>query len=154
MFSLRRRTQADADEVVTWIPDAEALFHFAGPRMTWPVSSRQLTATDRADGILAWVLVDDDELVGHFHLVMPQVGQEVPRLGRVIVRPDRRGEGLSHQLLKAAILQAGELGCNQLELLVENDNAAAISAYEAAGFVATDPSAEVTTMRLSWAEGN
>lgn len=150
MFSLRRRTKSDAEKIVTWIPDARALYNFAGPRMKWPVDARQIAASDRTDGILAWVLVENDEPVGHFHIVLPQAGVDTPRLGRVILKPDYRGKGLSSELLTRALEQASRLQCTELELLVEHDNLPAIAAYEAAGFtrVPTEQ-AEVITMHIS-----
>lgn len=123
--------------MVGWIPDSSALYLFSGPRLTWPLTVQQLGAMDAGEGFTAWMMVDEDASeVGHFDLT---VSQRVARLGRVLVAPERRGQGAGRELVTLAIETARMLGADELRLNVIADNAPAVRTYEAAGFRALPP---------------
>jgi RimJ/RimL family protein N-acetyltransferase len=132
MYSLRPRTPADCESVVGWIPDMEDLYLFSGPRLTWPLTSSQLSAMEGAN-FSPWILVenDTDEPVGHFDLTLE--GQTA-RMGRVLIAPEQRGRGLAHVLVSIAIDQAKSLGASELRLNVIAGNKPAIRTYARAGF--------------------
>lgn len=118
--------------MVGWVPDAQALHQFTGPRMTWPLTSVQLSTMECSD-FSAWLLVEDDTeaVLGHFDLTLEC---EVARIGRVIIDPARRGRGLAHVLIGLAVEQARSLGATELRLNVMVGNEPAIRTYARAGF--------------------
>ena len=132
MFHLRRRTSTDREAVVSWIPDAHALYLFTGPRLRWPLDTVQLFVMEE-EGYSGWMLVEDetDEALGHFDLA---IEGEVARTGRVCIDPARRGQGLAHVLIGLALEQARSLGASEMRLNVIVGNDAAIRTYERAGF--------------------
>lgn len=132
MFSLRPRTFADCEEMTRWVPDADSLYLFTGPRLNWPLTSGQLSAMELT-GLSAWMLVEegDETPLGHFDLVLE--GQIV-RIGRVIIAPAHRRRGLAHVLINLAIDQAKQLGASEMLLNVISGNEPAIRVYERAGF--------------------
>lgn len=146
---LRRRTEGDCETIVSWIDNAADLYLFSGPRLQWPLDSTQLLRMDQIVGLTAWVLVDDklDDVVGHFDVA---IDHGAARLGRVIIDPLRRGQGLSRILVDQAIAQARRFGASSLSLNVIAGNDRAVRAYERAGFhlVADHPRPDVRTMTL------
>ncbi|NHU85910.1 GNAT family N-acetyltransferase [Kocuria sp. JC486] len=135
---LRTRTPADCETVVGWVPDVEALHLFTGPRMTWPLTSGQLS-TMEGSGLSAWMLVadDTDAALGHFDLTLD--GQSA-RIGRVLIDPARRGHGLAHVLIGLAMEKTRELGAMELRLNVMVGNEPAIRTYARAGFIEMEQS--------------
>ncbi|MGN8025637.1 GNAT family N-acetyltransferase [Microbacterium sp. 22242] len=133
MFRIRPRHDADGEIVVGWIPDAEALYLFTGPRLQWPIDAKQLSGMEHP-GLSAWILVEEgaDSPVGHFDLT---VEGSVARLGRVLIDPEQRGRGLAHILTDLAVEQARALGASELRLNVIAGNEPAIRTYRRAGFV-------------------
>ena len=55
-------------------------------------------------------------------------------LDELYVAPDRRGEGYGRKLLEAAIALARERGAETIDLNTSEDDTAAMSLYESAGF--------------------
>lgn len=133
MSYVRRRTVADRATVVGWVPDAEALYLFTGPLLQWPLTVKQLADMEQTAGMSAWMLVDGEtgSAMGHFDLI---VKNHVARVGRIIIDPQGRGQGLAHTLVQLAIEQARQLGATELALNVIAGNEPAIRTYERAGF--------------------
>lgn len=122
------------------MPDAEALYVFAGPSLSWPLTAEQLATLATRPGLTAWAAVHDDSprIWGHFDLT---VDGESARLGRVIIDPAQRGRGLAKTLVEFAVRQARELGASELDLRVVIGNLPAITSYRRAGF-RDNPNAE------------
>lgn len=131
--------------IVSWVPDAAALHRFAGPRLTWPLTSQQMIDGTTENGT-AWVMTDIDELVGHFELTA--IGNSV-RLGRVLLDPAKRGRGLGSQLVAAALEQAKILGASEVRLNVVADNAVAWRVYDGLGFTSTPQQARADILSMS-----
>ena len=133
MFVSRPRTHTDCLTVVDWVADAEALYLFTGRLLQWPLTVEQLIETEQVAGRIAWVVIDPTTglLVGHFDLTLQ--GASV-RLGRVIVAPEQRGQGIARVLVQLALDRARELGVTKVGLNVISGNEPAICAYERAGF--------------------
>lgn len=90
-----------------------------------------------------YLLLDEGELVaaascGPFHeldhLPLWRKSSRPFELARVCVRPDRQGQGLASQLLKAILQDLPRRGCDGLRLLASLDNPPALRLYERAGF--------------------
>lgn len=131
-FDVRARCAADAREIVTWVEDARALYLFSGARLRWPLTAGQLQAMLAVEGLTASVVVSRaGDVVGHFDLT---IDGEVARLGRVIVKPDLRGRGISPRIADLAVARARRLGAEVVRLNVIATNERAIRAYRRAGF--------------------
>ncbi|KAA9146207.1 GNAT family N-acetyltransferase [Microbacterium lushaniae] len=146
-LKLRRRTAEDCEVVVGWVPDAEQMYLFTGHRLTWPLTPRQLLSMESTAGFYPWVFASLDHPVGHFDIT---VKHEDAWIGRVIIDPARRGQGLARMLLWSAVTAAKGLHCTSLNLNVIVGNTVAIRAYERAGFrvVPNRSTDDVFVMRL------
>jgi mycothiol synthase len=82
-----------------------------------------------ADDLL--LLRDGDELVGYCWL---KVEHGVGEFYVVGVSPDRQGEGLGRQLVRAGLARLAERGIRTASLYVEGDNAPALRLYRSFGF--------------------
>ena len=131
-LDVRARSEPDAYEVVGWVEDAQALYLFSGPRLTWPLTAEQLQDMLATEGLTAWVVVSrTGELVAHFDLT---IDVTLARLGRVIVNPELRGRGLASRVVDLAVTQAQRLGAEVVRLNVITTNESAIRAYRRASF--------------------
>lgn len=151
MMALRSRRPSDLARVVAWIPDAAALYLFTGPRLAWPVTAAQLVALEQTPGMTAWTLVDTSlpgDAVGQVDITLSGT---TAHLGRVIVDPGRRGEGLGTVLARLALDKAWELGAMRVKLNVISGNMPAIRTYEGLGFVADSAGAGARADLLSMA---
>lgn len=150
-MTARPRTDRDLEQIVSWIPDADALFLFSGTRLSWPLTEAGLRDLTHTAGLVAFGVIDArGDLVGHFDLA---VEGGCARLGRVIVDPARRGRGYARGLLRVAGEQAGRRGAEVVRLNVVTTNEPAIRAYRRAGFtVVADGSnrPDVTVMECSF----
>ncbi|MCI4657863.1 GNAT family N-acetyltransferase [Cryobacterium zhongshanensis] len=133
MVVTRPARARDYARLLEWVPDAPALYLFAGPSVTWPPTVAQFEEISRRPGLSAWMVAHDEYPAawGHFDLT---VGGASARLGRVIVDPRYRGQGLGHVLTRAVIEKARELGVDEVRLAVVADNEPAVRAYRRAGF--------------------
>jgi RimJ/RimL family protein N-acetyltransferase len=131
---LRERAPDDVAVIIDWIPDAEALHRFAGPRLSWPLTVEQMQNSGANAGSTAWVFEVAHRLTGHAQLTPSGCAM---RLGRVLVDPALRGRGHGRRLLLAVIEQALREGAQRVELSVMCDNTAAQHLYTSVGFVPT-----------------
>jgi RimJ/RimL family protein N-acetyltransferase len=149
---VRRRRAADCPTIVEWVPDAEALYLFAGPQPTWPFTVEQLRSYESREGHGAWVVIERgperERLVGQFELTVTGTSAW---LSRVVIDPAQRGRGLARALVQFALEKARALGAADIGLKVIAGNDAAIRAYVAAGFRDTGDAdrPDVLAMRAS-----
>jgi len=141
MLSIRQRISADLDTIVGWVPDAAALYLFTGPRLTWPLSTLQLSEMESDQNLSAWIGESsrDGGTVGHFDLTQHV---ETFRIGRVIIDPAQRGQGLAATLVALAVAKCQELGASRIALNVIAGNSPAIRTYERIGFRAFQTASE------------
>jgi len=133
MVVTRPVTAADYARLVEWVPDAAALYLFAGPSLVWPPTVGQFEELAKRPGLSAWMAADDEHQAawGHFDLT---IQGRAARLGRVIIDPRYRGQGLGQTLTRAVIEKARGLGISEVRLAVVTDNEPAVKAYRRAGF--------------------
>jgi ribosomal-protein-alanine N-acetyltransferase len=109
--------------------EATGFDHSGWSRDSW---ASELTAIDRQ--VLAYRDADDRLVaVATLHLV-----QDFADLLRIIVSPERRGQGIARKLLIAGILMAQAAGAVRVLLEVEEDNATARGVYTRLGFSTID----------------
>jgi [ribosomal protein S18]-alanine N-acetyltransferase len=117
----------DLDAIMTL--EASGFEHAGWSRDSW---ATELTASDRQ--VLAYRDADDRLVaVATLHLV-----EDFADLLRVIVSPERRGQGIARKLLIASILMAQASGAVRVLLEVEEDNVPARAVYTRLGFCPID----------------
>jgi ribosomal protein S18 acetylase RimI-like enzyme len=154
---VRPARPTDAPEIVGWFPDAEAVLRWGGHEPPFPVEPEWLAREFRSRSRAYFVATHGEE--GEEDLPLGLIGMRRHfrhgrvHLVRVGVKPDRRGEGIAARLIEAVAGVARAGGADRLTLNVYGSNAAAVRAYEKAGFaqfgtVATgdDPSGLVIRM--------
>jgi ribosomal-protein-alanine N-acetyltransferase len=109
--------------------EATGFDHAGWSRDSW---AGELTGADRQ--VLAYRDADD-RLVAVATL---QLVDDFADLLRVIVSPERRGEGIARKLLIASILMAQAAGAVRVLLEVQQDNAPAQAVYVRLGFSLID----------------
>jgi [ribosomal protein S18]-alanine N-acetyltransferase len=134
-YRLEPFDRSDAAAVLSWArtPDErEAWASIADQEPTVEIFDRW----HAEDGVHPFGFFGDDGLVGYGEVWEDRDEREA-EVARVIVDPRRRGRGVGRALVAALAGRARELGYREIWVRVVPENAAAISAYSAAGFVRT-----------------
>ncbi|MGW0395229.1 GNAT family N-acetyltransferase [Streptomyces sp. NPDC003042] len=128
-LTLRPFHLGDAALLRSWITTEAELVTWAGPVFTWPLDDTQLAAYATEPGRHTWTAVTpEDAPVGHVSL-------NGTRLGRVLIAPGARGQGLGETLVSHVIERAfGELALPEIDLGVWAHNTPALRLYEKLGF--------------------
>ncbi len=144
-LTLRAAVAADYEAISHWVSNSAQCAHWAGPHMPFPFSGAELPGLIAASrGIVAgesasnFSLVDgraeSPDAIGFGQLI-----QESPtefRLARIIIAPERRGQGLGAVLCRLLIGRAGRIpGAQLVKLYVYRGNAPAHRLYTKLGFV-------------------
>jgi ribosomal-protein-alanine N-acetyltransferase len=109
--------------------EASGFDHAGWSRESW---AGELTEPHRQ--VLAYRDADDRIVaVATLHIV-----EDFADLLRVVVAPERRGQGIARKLLIASILMAQASGAVRILLEVEDDNAPALAVYARLGFTPID----------------
>ncbi len=80
-----------------------------------------------------------DEIIGRATLTFGFPAQPATARLTILVREDRRGQGIGTDLLAALLAEADGLGLSRIELAVLRDNHAAIHLYRNFGFEEEQP---------------
>jgi len=118
-----------ATDTLAWCSRAEA-----------PVPAEVIAEWGRARDVIAYGLVEGDDLIGYGELWVDRDGAEV-ELARLIVAPDRRGQDVGRRLAVALANEALRIH-HVVFLRVRPDNGAALRCYAAAGFRRVAPEEE------------
>ncbi len=119
---IAQATTDDLDAIVAL--ESEGFDHACWSRDAW---AAELTGADRH----VLVARSPGGVVG---VATFQTVAEVADLHRVVVRADRRGEGIARRLFTAGTEWAEAMGAERMMLEVEVGNEAALTAYERFGF--------------------
>jgi len=135
MNRLLRPPQAlDFAAIASWIDNAESCIRWAGPRLSFPFSATDLPRLLSLAEFSSYCLADGPSAAcgfGQYWVVTPG---EV-HLGRIIVSPTRRRQGLGRVLCQQLMAEAVQnTGARALTLRVYRDNSAAIALYGSLGF--------------------
>lgn len=149
--TLRPPRPSDFEAVVSWIPDAAACLCWAGPRLAFPFTAAELEAglalVDGASHCLA-----EAEGLGA-PLAFGQHWVNTPgavHLGRIIVAPEARGQGLGRILCQQLMVKAIEhTSASTLTLRVYRQNMTAAALYASLGFVAVEDQSSADALFMS-----
>ena len=145
--SLEPFRAAHAREVAGWAATAEEARRWGGQAVVWPVAASVFSAWHADPGVRPFVLVHRGILLGYGEVWIDAEEREV-ELARIIVRPERRGQGLGRLLVTLLLEQAAATGYQAAFVRVAPENAAALACYRRAGFT---PVSEAE--RLAFHEG-
>jgi ribosomal protein S18 acetylase RimI-like enzyme len=126
-------TESQLYELMTWFASREQLDQWAGPNFRFPLVFASFVDDLRLSELDSISLIDAHNRFSAFGQVYCRVGR--CHLGRLIVAPDFRGQGIISQLINT-LTTIGHQKFNTTEssLFVLNDNTPAIKAYEKLGF--------------------
>ncbi len=137
---MRRRlatlSNAHIDALMQWFPDAASVAVWS-PSNTFPFTGRErFILESKLDEISSWMLVDDADTPLAFGQYYARLG--CCHLGRLVVAPARRGEGLGAELIQLLMARGTEeLGLGRCSLFVLEHNTVARRLYARLGFVET-----------------
>ena len=135
---LRPAEAADYAVVSTWLPDAAACLRWAGPRVPFPFAVQDLAALLAVETGHSYSLVDLSGMPRAFgqHWVLTAGSVH---LGRLIVAPEARGQGVGRALVEQLIERAIAMThATAVTLRVYRDNATAHALYTSLGFQASE----------------
>ena len=140
-LDMRKLSIDDVETLSSWIKSEEDLIFWGGPFFTFPLCGnaiKPLIGQHRGcfPSRECWaVLANQQDMIGTFQIAYNYKSGQAD-LGRIIVSPKRRGQGIARPLLKLAVDQAFKKeSVHRLELRFFTENAVAIAAYRRAGFV-------------------
>lgn len=119
----------------SWISDAESCVHWAGPDLGFPFSAEALPKLLQMTDSESYSLTDADEDLMGFGQFWPRDTDTV-HLGRIIINPLYRGQGLGKALIQLLIIEATERHQPEtITLNVLRNNPRAKFLYQKMGFV-------------------
>lgn len=159
MIELRRFEQTDCAHLIQWVPDAQFLLQWAGPRYTFPLTTSQIEETYRktqkknADHLMFKAIRGTDrETVGHIELMHIDRARKSAYIGRVLIcRPELRGKGYGSRMITLLIdLAFNAMDMRELTLTVFDYNRSAVACYTKLGFRLYDYQENVRYMDRHW----
>ena len=134
MLELKTFQPDDFSALISWFPSEAALQDFAGPGARWPLDREQLDHRTAEPDLRSWTAYQPPatEPIGHIELV--QIAPQHVRLDRVAIAPSHRGQGLSAELVRAALAQLDDPRPQTIDLLVSATNVPARRTYLGVGF--------------------
>lgn len=134
----------DADTAASWVHSRDEVTRFGGPSLPYPLTGADLLATSR-DGWTVLALRDAAGATLATGSYRPG-GEATRHLGRLLVEPARRGQGLGRVLAQALVADALTLpGIDVVSLNVYEDNVPALRLYESMGFAVVARTVQPTT---------
>lgn len=132
---------SDIDRLLGWIRSPEELMLWTASSFGFPLTCEHIEghlrdSTERGDRLIFKAVEEErDKAVGHIELGAIDPRNRSVRIGRVLVDPNRRGEGFGAAMMRAALETAfQELGAHRVELGVFDVNPGAIACYRRVGF--------------------
>jgi ribosomal protein S18 acetylase RimI-like enzyme len=126
---LEARDVAAVDRFLERIPEGDRTF------FKEDVDDQEVRAAWFRPGTARILAVDGDTVVGYVAVVQLQGWSSHVGEVRVIVDPDRRGDGIGRALARRAVLEALKLGLTKMVIEVVADQEPAIAMFRSLGFV-------------------
>jgi [ribosomal protein S18]-alanine N-acetyltransferase len=140
-LELRAFESEDAAEVAGWLQSSEGARDWGGPATEWPLRPEQFQSWHHDPDVRPYVLVAGESAVAYGEIWLDREEQEV-ELARLLVRPERRGQGIGTHLVRALLGQAALTGLPRAFIRVAPGNQPAIRCYRRAGFLHVSPAAQ------------
>jgi ribosomal protein S18 acetylase RimI-like enzyme len=131
--SLREFRGPDAQEVARWPGSPDEVRRWAGSDPGWPVDVAVFGRWHVDPDVRPYILCDEEEPIGYGEVWVDEPEQEV-ELARIIVSPDRRGNGKGRRLVRLLLERAVLARLPDAFVRVVPENGAAIGCYRGAGF--------------------
>ncbi len=142
---LRQYKPCDAESIISWIKDEEALLKWSSDRFgSYPITSEDINNKYignngdciEPDNFYPFTAFDESGAVGHLILRYTDTEKKTIRFGFVIVDDSKRGKGYGKQMLNLAIKYAFEIfGAEKITLGVFDNNPSAYYCYKSVGFI-------------------
>lgn len=144
---LRHYKTCDADSIISWIKNEDALRKWSSDRFgDYPIAAEDINNKYiknngdcvEQDNFYPLTAFDESGVVGHLILRYTDETKKVIRFGFVIVDDSKRGKGYGKKMLTLAIKYAFDIyGAEKVTLGVFDNNEPAYYCYKAAGFMET-----------------
>lgn len=126
-------TQHHLRQMMSWFPTLESCVRWGGPAFRFPFHENGFLEDTRVAELPSFALVDAGGGLLGFGQYYAREGR--CHLGRLVIHPDRRGQGLGAGLISSlATMGSAELGAQECSLFVSNNNERAERLYERLGF--------------------
>lgn len=134
-LSLSQPNASHYAELSSWINDVKACVHWAGPNMSFPFSKEALPQLLQMKGSRSYSLTTADKALMGFGQYWPRDAETV-HLGRIIINPLYRGQGLGKVLIRLLVDEARQkYQPETITLNVLRNNPRAKFLYQKLGFV-------------------
>ena len=139
-MELTRFRQQDVRELLSWFENESALMQWAGPLLAWPLTMKRFAEHLQAAGadppnLYPFGLYEAGTLIGYCELSDHRRQVDSAMLSRVVIRPDRRGQGRSQYMVRQALAFGFDrLVLHRIGLAVFDCNEAARRCYLSVGF--------------------
>lgn len=140
---------ADADHIATWLTSRADVTMFGGPSLPFPMSGQDLLTTSKDGWVILAMFQGDVLFATGSYLELPSGDV---RIGRLIVDPGKRGQGLGRLAVTSLVQHATEAypqGTVTLGVFEQNVNARCL--YESIGFRDTGAQRSVDVNGETWA---
>lgn len=125
-----------AESVLGWITSPDELFHWSA-RRGFPLTDASVFEGWHSDPeVVPYVLLIEDEIVAYGETWLDEA-EGSAELGRLIVSPQHRRQGLGRLLIERLAFIANEAGYRQIWVRVLPTNMSALRGYESA--VSSEP---------------
>ncbi len=142
MIKLEQFTQNDIPVMLKWLEktNEEFLVQFSGPRYTYPLNKEQILETMDDNSYILFKVIEEEtgEIVGHCQFVGVKSGAKSATIGRILLIPDKRGNGYGAKIIQQLQKYGKEkLFLQKMILKVYDFNKSAYNCYLKCGFVET-----------------
>lgn len=133
-MELQRYNPQNFETLNSWIPDEAALLLFSGTEIQYPLTADALHKHMEKHFIRDYFIGIENGAMAAFAEIIPQ-NSGIPRLGRIIIDPTIRRQGLGSVFISKMEEKCVELfSCKAVELFVIHDNLPAIACYLKLGY--------------------
>ncbi len=127
----------DLSTIEKWVKNPEELMQWSGPAFQHPINHEQWKNYIEKEDQLVFTVISKNSstLVGHIAIGRIDWCRQKGRIGKVIVSPEERGNGLGENIMKCVLNHAfRELKLREISLGVFDFNISGIRLYEKVGF--------------------
>lgn len=144
---LERFTYEDIPRLISWLDSPEVFWNWTADFLVYPLTveqyARRVAETKVPEPnrlIFKAVVVGAQMVAGQFEISTIDRVKSTATIGRVIVNPAMRGQGICKAMISLGVSYArDQLEINHLDIQVAEQNTEARRCYERAGFVDDGP---------------